>query len=424
MSEQILDRDEATPGGESMRVVPRRRVTAALADRNFRLIFVGQTLSVLGDGAYLTVLGWFAYQVTHAAGAVAVVLGVVTVAKLVALLFGGALADRYDRRGLMILSDGVRCAALALLATLTWAHLTTIGILAATAAVVGLFDSLFNPSFIGIVPSLVDGERLASANGLIGLVRSSGGVAGPVLGAGLYAFAGPATVFALDAVTFAVAALLVAWARPPNQRRQRTAWGNPLRDIVDGARYVRGRPILALSIPVAAVAMMLAEPLTQTLLPRLVTEFHGGTLTLGALETALGIGFAAGALLSARLHLTRRRSLIVFSAWTAAHFVCVLAALAPATAIAVALFFVRGTLTGLGIALWETLLMTIVPADRLSRVYSLDTFGSNGLFPLGFALAAAVAPLASAGHLIALGQTLAGLLMLALLALRPIRSVQ
>jgi MFS family permease len=418
MSEQTIDRGEPAP------VAPQRRVTAALADRNFRLIFIGQTLSVLGDGAYVTVLGWFAYQLTHAAGPVAIVLGVVTVAKLVALLFGGALADRYDRRRLMIASDAVRGVALALLATLTWANLTTIAVLAATAALVGLFDSLFNPSFVGIVPSLVDGERLASANGLIGFVRSSGGVAGPALGAGLYAFGGPATVFALDAATFAIAALLVARARPPHQKRQSTTWANPLRDIVDGARYVRGKPILALSIPVAAVAMMLADPPTQTLLPRLVTEFHGGTLTLGALETALGIGFAAGALLSARLHLTRRRSLIVFSAWTAAHFICALAALAPATAIAVVLFFVRGTLTGLGIALWETLLMTIIPADRLSRVYSLDTFGSNGMFPIGFALAAAVAPLASASHLIAVGQTLAGLLMLALLAVRPIRSVQ
>jgi MFS family permease len=399
-------------------------VFAALRSRNFRLLFFGQCLSVLGDGAYVTVLGWFTFHLTGAAGPVALVLGVVTTAKLVALLFGGALADRYDRRMLMLIADIVRGVAMTALTAFTVLDKTSIGLLIAIAALVGVFDALFSPSFMGIVPSLVEDEALlVSANGLIGFVRSSGGIAGPVLGGALYAAFGPSVVFGANAATFFWAALLVFLARTPAQARSEPR--NPLHDIAEGARYVRGMPILVLSIPVAALAMMLSDAPTQTLLPRLITEqFQGGAFTLGAFETALGIGFAAGALLAAKLNPTTKRSLLVFGAWTLSHFVCAVLVLLPSTPAAVALFFVRGVLTGFGIVLWETLLMSLVPPDKLSRVFSVDTFGSSGMLPVGFALAGLAAPLASAGTLIALGQGVAGLLMLSLLAVRRIRTVQ
>jgi hypothetical protein len=81
-------------------------------------------------------------------------------------------------------------------------------------------------------------------------------------------------------------------------------------------------------------------------------------------------------------------------------------------------------LTGFGTSLWETLLMHLVPRDKLSRVFSVDTFGATGLLPVGYALAGLAAPLASASHLIAIGQGVAGMLMLTLLFVRQVREVQ
>jgi MFS transporter len=171
-----------------------------------------------------------------------------------------------------------------------------------------------------VVPSLVTESALGSANGLIGFVRSCGGIAGPVVGGGLYASFGPAAVFGGDTATFFWAALLIFLPRPARLVCGRD--GSPLRDIAEGARYMRGMPILMVSIPVAAVAMMISDAPTQTLLPRLVTEHFGGSaIALGAFRTALGIGFALGALLVARAAPGRRRALLIFGAWTAAHFV-------------------------------------------------------------------------------------------------------
>jgi MFS family permease len=397
----------------------------ALQNRDFRLVFFGQCLSIVGDGAYITVLGWFVYSLTQSAGMVAVVLGVVTTAKLLALLFGGALADRYDRRRLMILSDLVRGVAMSILALCTALHVSHIALLIGISGLVGLFDSLFVPSFSGFVPSVVEVSMLGSANGLIGFVRASGSVAGPTIGGVLYAVFGPAAVFGIDAATFFWAALLVGLSRRGRQQSEITIRTNPLRDIAEGARYVRSMPILVASIPVAAVAMMLADAPTQTLMPRLVAEhFRGGSVLLGSFQTGLGIGFAVGALLAVRASRGGHRAVLVMGGWAGSHFVCAFLALQPYGLAGVLLSALRGTLNGFAGALWETLLMQLVPRDKLSRVFSVDSFGSTGLLPMGFVLAGLAAPLASASSLVATGQGVAGILMLSLLFVRQIREVQ
>lgn len=407
---------------------PSAKTFGALHSRDFRLMFFGQCLSIVGDGAYVTVLGWFVYELTKSATMVAVVLGTVTTAKLLALLFGGALADRYDRRRLMILSDLVRGIATSVLAACTALHLSHIALLIGIAALVGLFDSLFTPSFSGIVPSVVEESMLGSANGLIGFVRASGAIAGPTLGGVLYAAFGPASVFGVDAFTFFWAAVLVALSRrgqQPSGAEVRITPLRPLRDIAEGARYVRSMPVLVISIPVAAVSMMLSDAPTQTLMPRLVAEhFRGGSVLLGMFQTAIGLGFAVGALLAARASRGRRRALLIFTGWATSHLVCAILVLQPYALAGVALSAMRGTLTGFGTSLWETLLMHLVPRDKLSRVFSVDSFGASGLLPLGYALAGLVAPLASASTLVAIGQGVAGVLMLSLLLMPRIREVQ
>lgn len=398
---------------------------SALNIRNFRLVFFGQCLSVIGDGAYVTILGWYAFTLSGASWASAIVLGTVSITKLLTMLFGGALADRYDRRRLMILTDVARGLALTLLAIAAFQEVTSLALLVVVAGVVGLFDALFTPSFMGVVPGLVDKSSLTSANALIGFVRSARGIAGPAIGGALYAGFGPEVVFALDAATFFVAALLVTAATVKHSESTKRARKNIFRDIVEGARYVALTPILALSIPVAAIAMMLSDAPTQALLPQLVQEhLVNGVGTLGALETALGIGMACGAMLCAWLHPARYRAVLTYSAWAAAHLMVALMAMTHSVPLAILLFFIKGILTGFGVVLWETLLMELIPQDKLSRVFSVDTFGSSGMMPVGFALAGILVSTVPAAQLIFTGQAIAAALMISLLLVKRIRTVQ
>ncbi|MGA5285295.1 MFS transporter [Streptomyces griseoincarnatus] len=395
---------------------------SALRSRDFRLLIAGQGLSMVTYGAYLSMLSWYAYRLTGSPGASSLVLGVAAVSEVTTLLLGGALADRWNRRSMMVLADTGRLVTVGALAVLTATEHTNLLVLAVCAALVSLFDGLFYPAFGGIVPATVPVDMIGSANASLGFVRSVSAIAGPALGGAVYASAGMATVLALTAVAFLVA-LATALALRPLPRTGPPVRSRPLRDIAEGTRYVLSVPLLV-SIPVAAGALLLSEGPTQTLLPRLVEEhFDGGAGTLSLLTTAYGAGAAAGALLYARWMPRRRRAVNVYVSWTAAHVLCAAMALATWLPGAIALAAVRGLCGGLGFALWETLLMQVVTPDKLSRVYSVNLFGTKALMPLGFALGGWAGAHAPAATVIACGQLAGAVLMGSLLLVRRIRAV-
>ncbi|MFK8850088.1 MFS transporter [Streptomyces sp. Ac-502] len=399
---------------------------AALTVPSFRLLVAGQSLSMLFYGAYLTMLSWYAYQLGGGAGASATVLGAVALSTVATLLLGGAVADRRDRRRMMIVSDCGRFLAVSALAVLALTDRTNLTLLTVFAAVTGLFDGFFSPAFSGLVPRTVPVHLIGSANAALGFVRAVCGVCGPLVGGALYGWAGPAAVLALTAFSFLVAfvtAMLLELPEEPRPAEGPQRPGGALRDIAEGARYIFSVPLL-ISIPVAAVALLLAEGPTQTLLPQLVEDQLGaGTSALGALNTTIGAGTALGAYLYARLQPGRRRAVLIYTAWALAHVLCALMALSTSLGAALAICLVRGVLSGFGYALWETLLMDVVDRDKLSRVFAINMFGTKSLMPIGYGLSGWLAQYYPAATLIVVGQLAAAVLMFSLVGTRSIRSV-
>ncbi|HZB22543.1 MAG TPA: MFS transporter, partial [Gaiellaceae bacterium] len=164
----------------------RFRALHALRSRDFRLLWIGQTLSLIGNGAFVVALGWKTVQLTGSSSALAIVLMANALAMLATLLVGGALADRYPRRTLMILSDLARFGIVAVLVVTDATGTLSFGLLIAFAVGVGLADGFFHPAFGGIVPLVVEQPLLASANTLIGLSRQIGFVIGPAIAGLVY----------------------------------------------------------------------------------------------------------------------------------------------------------------------------------------------------------------------------------------------
>ncbi|MBD3003821.1 MFS transporter [Streptomyces sp. 5-10] len=404
----------------------RPRSFAALEVPVFRLLLAGQSLSMLSYGAYLTMLSWYAYHLGGDAGASGLVLGAVAISTVATLLMGGALADRWDRRRIMIVSDSGRFLTTGTLALLALTDHANMVLLTAFAGVTGLFDGFFAPAFSGLVPLTVSSELIGSANAALGFVRAVCGVCGPLLGGTLYSWAGASAVLALTAASFLVATVTAMALKLPEKLRTAgggSTAGGPFRDIAEGARYVFSVPLL-ISIPVAAVALLLSEGPTQTLLPQLVEERLGqGSSGLAALNTAVGAGTALGAFLYARLLPQRRRAVLIYTAWATAHALCAAMALSTSLCVAVAISSVRGVLSGFGYAMWETLLMHVVARDKLSRVFAINMFGTKTLMPIGYGLSGWLAQYSSASTLIVIGQLTAAVLMASLLGSRSIRNV-
>jgi MFS family permease len=402
---------------------PRRglRFLEALRHRDFRLLFAGQAVSLIGDAAFVTALGWRTFQL-EGSGKLGVVLVCQSTALLLTLLIGGALADRFPRRRMMILSDFLRFGAVAVLAAVDATGNLSFTWLLLFATVVGLGDGLFYPAFGGMVPLVVEQPSIASANSLIGVARWGSLLFGPSLAGFLYEPAGSATVFALDAVTFLLSAALV-YATRPRVIEQAEPEGT-LRGIVTGARYVASVPWLWVTVALFGVVLMLQFAPQQVLLPKLVEDqFDRGVQAYALLTTLLGVGTVAGTLLYGQLQPRHRRGLLFYAVFTVNSVAIAAFALSPWYELAGMLAIVRGICLGFGVACWETVLMELVPDNLLSRVVSLDYFGSFGLMPVGLALSAAVSGLAPPGALIATGAGISTLLFLAVMTRPWLREV-
>lgn len=399
----------------------RLTVLHALRSRDFRLLWSGQTVSLIGNGAFFVAIGWRVTQLTGHASSLALVLLAESLAMLTTLLIGGALADRHERRRLMIASDLVRCVVVATLAAVDASGHLSLGILLALAVGVGLGDGFFHPAFGGIVPQTVEADFLPSANALIGVSRNMAFVVGPALAAGLYGATGSATVFALDAASFLFSACLLALARPRATLTE--AYESTWRGIVDGARYVASVPWLWVAIALASVVLMVAMAPFQSLLPRYVeTHFGRGVEAYGLLFTAQAIGMLLGTLVFGQLAPRRHRIVQIYGFFALNDLVTILLVLSPWYQLALVLIVLRGWCIGFGIASWETLLMEFVPESKLSRVISLDFFGSLGLTPVGYALTAVVAGFVPPRTIMLTGFTLAFLLWTTPLLSKRIRT--
>jgi len=393
----------------------------ALRSRDFRLVFVGQAISLIGDFAYLTALAWTGNEL-EGPRALSVILGVNAACMLATLLLGGALADRYDRRRLMIVSDLVRGAAVGVLAVAAATGHLSFGLLLVLAGIVGLGDGFFTPAFGGLVPLVVEAPSLASANALIGFARWGGLVVGPAFAGLLLGATGPGTVFAVDAASFVVSAGFIWRARP--RAAGRASDIGPFAQVGEGFRYVASVPWLWVTIVLASISVMVAVAPFQALLPEVVrSHFDAGPGGLGLLQACFGVGTAAGALLYGQRRSRGRRVVVTYSFWGISNLLTAITVLQPSLGVGATLAVVRGLLVGFAITIWETTLMELVPTERLGRVISLDYFGSFALLPVGFALAGVASTVADANTVIAVGATLSGALLLGALLNKRLRSI-
>jgi MFS family permease len=400
----------------------RARVLRAFRSRDFRLLWTGQAISLLGDAAFVVALGWRTFTLTGSARSLGIVLTLQGVGLLSTVLVGGALADRYDRRTLMLVSDVARFAVIGVLAAVDATGHLGIGSLAAIAFVEGLATGFFTPALGGLIPLVVEERGLGSANALIGMARQGSFLVGPSVASLLYGFAGSTVVFGFNAASYLVSFAFVYATRP--RAAERGAAEGTLREIGAGFRYVAGIPWLWLTISLFAFVLMFQWAPIQVLTPKLVREhFHLGVGAYGLVFSLIGAGMIVGSVLVGQLNPRRRRGLISYLIWILNSLLVIVFALSPWYSLAVVAAFLRGICIGFGITIWETMLMQLVPQHMLSRVVSLDWFGSLGLTPFGLLFVGAVSGLAAPGTIIALGACISICIIASGLFSRQIRTI-
>jgi DHA3 family tetracycline resistance protein-like MFS transporter len=381
-SHDALDR----PGGFA-----HGRLLSPLKVRDFRILWAGMTVSLLGDGVFIVAIAWESYALWNAPAALSIVSIGMTVPTIVFLLFGGIVSDRYDRRLVMAWADGVRALAVAGLAVLVVTGALHFPALVALVAVYGAGTAFFTPAFESIVPELLPDAELPSANALDQFVRPIAlRLVGPVLGGALVAVSA-GLAFAVDAASFAATFVAVMAIRT---RRSVPAeqHGSTLAAIAEGLRFVRARTWLWGTLASAAIAYLVFLGPAEVLLPFVVkNELHASAGTLGLVLAAGGVGAIGAAAFVGRREHPRRDITVVYATWTLATLAIAGYGLATSAWQLMFACLVFNALEAAGTIVWATIKQRHVPGALLGRVSSLDWLISIALLPISFALTAPVA---------------------------------
>jgi MFS family permease len=407
------------PGGFS-----RVKLLAPLRHRDFRLLWSGMCVSLVGDGIFLVAMAWQVYALSNAPTALASVGIAMTVPTIACLLLGGVVSDRFDRRRVILASDLVRGLAVGAIALLAFAGALELWQLIALVALYGVGTGFFAPAFDAIVPDLLPASQLAQANSLDQFVRPLAfRLAGPALGGVLVSAFGAGSAFALDSLSFlaSAGALLLMRATPGAAG----ASGSLGADLRGGFDYVRRHVWLWGTFAAAAIAYLCFMGPTEVLLPYVVkNSLHGSAADLGLVLAAGGIGSVLCALLMGQGGLPRREITFIYLVWTLATLAVAGYGVATAVWQLMLVSITFNALETAGTIVWATVKQREVPASLLGRVSSLDWLISIGLLPVSLAL---TGPLSGAigvqSTLIAAG-VVGGAVTLAALYLPGMRAVE
>jgi MFS family permease len=403
----------------------RVRLLAPLRHRDFRLLWSGMCVSLLGDGVFLVAMAWQVYALSNAPAALAMVGIAMTVPTIAFLLIGGALSDRLDRRRVMLGADLARGLAVGLMALLSITGALELWQIAGLVALYGAGTAFFSPAFDALVPEVLPPEQLAEANALDQFVRPIAlRLAGPALGGVLIDAVGVGSAFALDAVSFAVsAAALLAMA--PGRRHAPEAHASVASDIRSGLRYVRAHVWLWATFASAAIAYLLFMGPAEVLLPYLVkNHLHGSAADLGIVFAAGGIGSVGCAAIVGQRGLPRRDITFMYVTWTLATLAVAGYGLATAIWQLMLVSLAFNALETAGTIVWATAKQRHVPPALLGRVSSLDWLISIGLLPLSFALTGPVSAAIGAQATLVGAGLLGGVVTVAALLAPGMRDVE
>ncbi len=373
-----------------------------LGDSNFRLLTGGQFTSTVGDYCYAVALPWLVLSGHGSPTLLGTVLACYGVPRVVALPLGGVLADKLGPRRIMLIADTARAMLAGLLILVAARHVIALAVLGPIAVGLGAGEGLFLPAANSIMPSILVPDRLAAGNAINMAALESGAVLGPVLGGAMVAAAGSVPAFAVDAASFLVSAVTLAFIRLNRaaaalsdtaesaehaEHAEHAEPGVPssLAGAAESApglwEFVRRERLLKLLLLVTLMANFGAAGTLEVAMPTLA-HARWGADGYGALLACIGVGTVAGTLASARASRLRRPAvaagyaLLICAAGIAA--IPFLGGLAGACAAAL--------LLGVGLGFGNTVIITLaqkwVPSELLGRVMSVVMMCAIGSFPV------------------------------------------
>ncbi|WJV50334.1 MFS transporter [Streptomyces flavofungini] len=384
------------------------------ADSNYRLFLALQCLSALGDSFSHVAIPLLVLHETGSLAQMGLVTGLTGAATIVTGLFAGVVADRVDRRRLIVVTDVARCLLYGLI-PLVWLFATPIWLVYAVVPVAGVFAMLFQVTYVTVVPGIVAPGQILKANSHLYGTYAVAGAGGPMLAGLVAAGFGPAAAIGIDAATFAVSAVGILFVRiraaaPPAERDASAGEGaqdppgatdepapvavergGVREEFLAGARFLWRHPVLRPLTVLLALLTFLTYGVTDVLIYRVKDDLGHGDGAVGYVLTAGTLGTLAATFVVARL----RGRLGFGVSWIGAHALAgvAVACLGLSGSVPVVALLAAGMLfcTGVGGVNSMSLRQEVTPSHLLGRVTSAFWTIHNALGPIGAAAVAMAA---------------------------------
>ena len=389
---------------------PAAGIAGILRGRDFRLLWGGEFISLLGDQFFLVAMPWLILQLTPNALTIGGIVAVGAAPRTVFILVGGVLTDRFSPRTVMMYSNLCRMVLVAVLAFVTMAGMIQLWMLYPFSFLLGLGYAFFLPAQSTIIPRLVPENRLQVGNAIIQATTQLTLFLGPVVAGVMIAVLGHkgsgaasavgllgiGIVFALDAVSFLVSSVTLSRIKLPSKSAgQRAGAGmkGVFHSLAEGLGLVwRDRTLRLYLVLIGAVNLALLGPLSVGIPILAHTRFSGGALAYGGILSGLGAGALVGAAAGGLFPRPPGRWFAVGMLSSTALLGIGLALLGvfSSTGPAVAAAFILGVAEGYLIVEFITWLQLRTPREQLGRILSILLFASVGQAPISNVVAGAL----------------------------------
>ena len=360
-----------------------RAALAPFQSRPFRLLFGGRLADNVANAVAPIALAFAVLDLGGGATVLGLVLAARTVPMVLFVLFGGVVADRLPRHLVLVAANAMSAGTQALVAVLLLTGTADLWHLAAIEAVNGVSSAFMMPASSGLTPQTVPANQLQPANALLRLGHNFSFVTGSAAGGAVVALSGSGWAFAVDAVLFGIGAVLLGRIHLPANARLVTA--SLLTDLREGWTEFRSRTWLWVVVVQFAFVNAAWSGATSALGP-VVADETIGRAAWGLVLAALTTGMFVGGLLALRGRWDRPLLMGTLAVLLEVPLLMVLGLQPSVLPLLLAAFVAGVGFETFGVA-WDVSMQSNIPADRLSRVYSYDWFGSLVFIPVGLVVA-------------------------------------
>jgi MFS family permease len=371
---------------------------AALAVPNYRRYIGGQSVSLIGTWMQMTAQSWVVLKLSHSSTVLGLIVALQTLPVLLLCPYGGVIADRVDKRRLMIFLQtmmGLQALALGLLAVFGIVHVWEIGIL---AALLGFNNAFENPARQSFMSEMVGAEHVRNAVSLNSVMVNVARSVGPAVAGVMLATVGDGVCFLINAASF-VGVVFSLTTMDTSQLQPTPPAPRAKGQLREGLAYVRRTPALLVPLVMMAIAGCLTYEFQVTLPVMASQGLHSGSAGFGFMTAMMGVGAVFGGLYIAARGRTGPRPLVLASSGFAVAMA--MAALAPSLAIELIAMALVGAAMVMFMSTGNSTLQLTSAPDMRGRVMSLWFVAFQGSTPIGGPLVGVV--MASLGARAGLG---------------------